>query len=388
MKLEDKILKTAFIMAAAFTIIFFLLPPTSAQEITIYPTTFTNLTGDWDGTPGDLNNSATFNILNETNGNPGFLAVANFTEVRSEPATYTLFFKRRYNGTVGHANKDFVQYFDCISETWTTFGTATNFLLETHTVVVDTANIRCSDGNSSIRIIHDTGGTTTHIEEIYLISMSAIVPTDPVIHVHFTADPPSACSICEISIHWANSTLTQNLNFSIDGAAQVDFCTACTDEHLELVGLSNGSHNITIFSSTQGNVTKTFIIRDPSYYEYPEQIWSHNETERTTNNWFDRVLGGDIMTNEILFFLVIIGGSLWIAFKTPGRANIPFFGFASIGFTVIGLFILSTEPFDSFGVDVAGRGLLNITAVFIFWAFAGIITIYAGLGEWRRIQNR
>ena len=93
------------------------------------------------------------------------------------------------------------------------------------------------------------------------------------------------------------------------------------------------------------------------------------------------------MTNEILFFLILTGALLWLGFKTPGRANLPFFGFAAISLTVIGIFILVTAPFDSFGIDIAGRNLLDITAVFIFWGLAGILTMYAGLGEWRRIQK-
>jgi hypothetical protein len=185
--------------------------------------------------------------------------------------------------------------------------------------------------------------------------------------------------------------------YSFDGADNVTItnCAGCVWwPNTSLDGVANGLHTLIVYgnvtSGGEANVTISFGVDFMGLNEtsLAEAVWNHNSTERTTNNYFDKVLGGDIMTNEILFFIVLTVSLVIMGFKTSGRANLPFFGFASLSLTAMGLFILDTEPFARFEGDPVGRGLLNITAVLTIWGLAGILTIYAGLGEWRRMQNR
>jgi hypothetical protein len=358
------------------------LPSVTAQETVIYPSEAVNLTGNWDLVNiGDLNNSAVGNILNETNGNPAYELIINFTEVPSAATSWTLTWTHQYNGSVGHANNVDFDYWNPTSETWVTWATATNAILETLTATIASGLIRDSNSTISLRTIHATGGTTTHTQEDFLISISALVPTADVIHIHWEADPPSACSICEVSVSFGNASVIQDINYTIDDGSVEELCIQCANSHLELEGLSLGPHNITFITTSLGNQTADFIIVNSTWWNYSEwipAIWAHNETERTTNNWFDRVLGGDIMTNEILFFLTVGGGLIWLGFKTGGKPSIPIFGFSGVMFVVLGLFIRDTTPFDLFAREVSftNIGLMNLTAMWFCFIMTVVLLIY------------
>jgi hypothetical protein len=267
---------------------------------------------------------------------------------------------------------------------------ATGNLSYTYTVTSNTTGIanltlQCRGGLQ-------TGGQQDWLEN-YDIDIEVLpIARNDTVHVHFTSDPPSWCYFCEIWVHWSNRSQYQEVNYSIDGGAWQSACISCTDAHIVLnTGLDNGTHNVTINTTDLGNVTKNFIVRNLSAI-IPE-IWNHSERNITggnTDNYFDRLLGGDLMANEMLFLTVITAGLLIMGFKTRSPDNIPFFGMAGILFLVWGLWIRNQTPFEVFGSDIGGTdiGLFNLAAMWTMFLMTTICVMYSTFGAYREVRRR
>lgn len=194
-------------------------------------------------------------------------------------------------------------------------------------------------------------------------------------HVYNDTWSPYTNRICTINITYPNGT------------------SAVSDANMDNNSLGRGFHNYSYTPPVEGfyavemyctnavdtgRLDRSFVAKIAG-----ESVWLYSN--RTTLNYFDKVVGGDILSNSQLFFLVLVAVCMNIGFKTKGRASMPFFLFSALTFAIWGIYIALTTPFPVIGTEVGltDMGLINEFALFTMLGLSGIIFFYTGLGAYR-----
>lgn len=186
-----------------------------------------------------------------------------------------------------------------------------------------------------------------------------------------------------------NSSNIDTYSYSLDGSSYIIFTPNTT-----LFNIENGAHNITVrVNLSTGYENQTTISFEVDYMgelnatEFAIEVWSY--TNRTTQNYFDKVLGGDFLANEQIFLFVLVAICIYLGMHTKGRAGVPFFLFTGLLFLVWGLYIRDQLPFLVFGSDVGltDIGLFNEVAMWTMFGLSTIMFVYPLWGEVQRRRN-